>query len=203
MGETLQDQWDAVRSAPLLYLAALLVLGGIIWWFIDLLYRHRTDTLKERVEALKDENTRLKSSERPSSPKPLEQQPQKERTVAAKPAQTPRAKPIPVPENVTPLFLRGLFAGKTEHQGSMLAAPYMGKLMRVTGSVNEVGRGFDRWSVAIQAAPTKRGEVILWFDEEARDKVAMLNLGDVVSAEGEIAALNDLWLQLHHCRLVD
>ena len=50
MGVDLQAQWDAVTSAPLLYLAALIVVGGAIWGLVHLLYRNRIEGLKEQLD---------------------------------------------------------------------------------------------------------------------------------------------------------
>ena len=56
----LQTQWQAVRAAPLLYIAATAAIILLVWTILHFLYRHRIDGLKEDLGREERECGRLR-----------------------------------------------------------------------------------------------------------------------------------------------
>ena len=54
-GVDLQQQWEAVKAAPVLYIGALLVLAGVIWWVVNHLKTNQIESLKGRLKLRDDE----------------------------------------------------------------------------------------------------------------------------------------------------
>ena len=55
MNVDLQQQWDAVKAAPVLYLGAILVVTGIIWVIVNYVKRHEISALEARLRLRDDE----------------------------------------------------------------------------------------------------------------------------------------------------
>ena len=55
MDVDLQQQWDAVKAAPVLYLGAILVVTGIIWVIVNYVKRHEISALEARLRLRDDE----------------------------------------------------------------------------------------------------------------------------------------------------
>lgn len=54
MGEDIQHQWDAVKAAPTIYIAAVIIVVGVIWWIVNHLKSNQIDSLQGRL-ALRDD----------------------------------------------------------------------------------------------------------------------------------------------------
>jgi len=199
MGSDLQSQIDAVKGAPLLYLAAVLIVGAIIWAVVDRLYSHRIEGLKERIDGLKEQIDRKAESSSPP--------------VADSPAEAPPVDPsvkdnqerTSVPPDVTPANLHALFEGVTQHEGRVRAKPYLGKWMKITGTVKDVMYEAEQgWLVPVSTEGSGWMEAtILRFDADETPKVEMLRKGQTITAEGKIDDLTNLWLSVKNCKLLD
>ena len=55
--EFFRDEWAVIGQAPATFVIAAAIIGGGVWWIAGLYYKGRIDTLKERIDALKDAKT--------------------------------------------------------------------------------------------------------------------------------------------------
>lgn len=55
MGFDIQQQWNAVKSAPVLYIGAICVVAGIIWLLLSHMKANRIESLEERIRLRDDE----------------------------------------------------------------------------------------------------------------------------------------------------
>jgi hypothetical protein len=213
MGDNLQSQWDAVRSAPLLYLGAVIVIGGIIWAIIDRLYGGRMDGMNARMEGMKEEldrerreNERLRNAAAP--PEPDTPAPSAKKAIAplltgAKP-EKPNER-VYLSKDMDTVALRKLCADKTRHQADAVVRPYIGKWIRLKGPVHEVWpKDGGGWTVGlkIRARGELLGSTMITFEESETPKLEILNKGDVIRAEGRIARIEELWVTLDHGRVL-
>lgn len=219
MGSDLETQWAAVKAAPLLYLGALIVLSGIIWWFIDMFYRNRIDGLKEdagreerenaRLLQKLDEASRVGPPHQSALPIPVRQEPPP--VLVAEPPESITQKPPPegervnVPDGVTAIFLRAQYNDKTALEAGRLLAPYIGKWLRVSGKVFEVAHDEPiSWSAAIDDDPNdSMATSMLYFEDGEAPKLEMLRRSVNISAVGQIAKVDRRMVRLDHCVLVN
>lgn len=213
----LQAQWEAIKGAPALYISAAVLIGLAIWAVIHFLYRHRLDGMKEELDRERAEVTRLRSNPQP---------PRSDPAVSARTATAPKNKSKPtrqppvvltppkegrayVGENVTPTYLRGLYQGSTKLQGDNASIPYKGKWIRVSGAVYDVTpRGNGVFYVHIQYDRPQGvpyietiASTMLIFNEGG-DRVEMLHKDDLITADGQIQAIDNMSLTLNNCELI-
>lgn len=50
----LRGEWDVISGAPFTFIIGAAILIGVVWTVAGIYYRGRIDTLKERIEQLKD-----------------------------------------------------------------------------------------------------------------------------------------------------
>jgi hypothetical protein len=99
-------------------------------------------------------------------------------------------------------YLTGLFADHTDYQGEKLTEAYIGKLLKVSGPVNNVSPWQNAFAIVdLQELPG----VLLIFTDEAyvKDRVAVLRVGHQVSVVGEIKKISRYSIWLDHCELVE
>lgn len=115
-----------------------------------------------------------------------------------------------VGESITPEYLIGIFREHTDIQGAQLTAAYVGKWMKVTGSLRNV----------ISTTPNlaqltfERAEVPLtertWFDytdfymmfkKPWIDRLAIVKRGDALTVIGQIERIDSVSVQLANCEL--
>ena len=116
-----------------------------------------------------------------------------------------------VGESITPKYLIGIFRDHTDIQGAKLTAGYLGKWMKVSGSLGNVisttpnlaQLTFERAQLS-RAGPT-------WFDSTGFymifkkpwiDRLAIVKRGDKLTVIGQIERIDSVSVQLENCELV-
>jgi hypothetical protein len=97
-----------------------------------------------------------------------------------------------------PERLCAFFKDATTAQGKRLVQPYIGKWMRVSGKVSNVGDShisFRNFGVAGVL-------IIMFFDDKWSDRISVLEMGTTVTVLGQIREIDVLGLQLRNCELV-
>lgn len=138
--------------------------------------------------------------------------PQVPSPVAAAPPEAPSVPPseiTPPPDsritlgsNVTPSFLMKLCEGKTEIQADSAVAPYIGKWLRVGGSIIQASTILGRASVSIKPRETTGFEQIYLIFKGDRERIAVLQKGDSMSAIGQINKIGEDEITLSECELL-
>lgn len=110
-------------------------------------------------------------------------------------------------DTYTPQFLMGLCKGKTGFQIEKVAAPFLGKWMRVRGTLfkSTPNWAFKNATVTIhlpeESGPYAR-DAFLIFTRDL-DELAMIETDEVVHAEGQIKSIFADQLVLDNCGLVE
>jgi hypothetical protein len=107
--------------------------------------------------------------------------------------------------DVTPEYLAGLFKGLTSIQGQKLADTYLGKWMKVSGPLGDVGEFDVAGTQVVFNHGTYEVIVYMWFHDEdyVNDRLSILKKGDRITVLGEIDRIRSVDVQLKHCQLVD
>ena len=110
-----------------------------------------------------------------------------------------------VPDGVTAICLRSQYNDRTALEASRLLAPYIGKWLRVSGKVFDVGHDeLIGWSVAIDDDPNDSiATSMLYFEDGDASKLEMLRRGVDILAVGQIAKVDRRMIRLDHCALVN
>jgi hypothetical protein len=108
-----------------------------------------------------------------------------------------------VNEKVTPDYLQDFFRDHTAMQAENLLKPFVGKWMKVSGSITNV-TGFSS-GVTLAVRESNKGLIglFLYFGTEWIDHLAILRRGDEVHAIGKITKVDSLVVVLEDCELVD
>lgn len=102
---------------------------------------------------------------------------------------------------VEPAVLLGLLSDHTDVQGQRLITPYVGKWLRVAGSVWDVREMSGKTYVQIHVGPEKT-LVGLLFEPEWGDRLGVLRKNDAISAIGKVESVSTSAVTLHECELV-
>ena len=123
--------------------------------------------------------------------------------VAAEPTtDSPAAREI---VDVTPEYLAEFFHDRTSIQADKLAAAYLGKWMKVSGPLGNVG-GFTTFSQVTFAFNTfgSLSVYLLFRDGDVvENRVSTLSQGDQITVLGQIDRIDAVSLQLGNCELID
>ncbi len=126
------------------------------------------------------------------------------RSNAAPPSRQIPVKPerVFVPASVTPTNLVKQREGLTSLQAEKLFAFYVGKWMKVSGTVYEVKKGYPGIYVFIHGAD--QGPIMaLDFDKNWTARVSMIGKGHTIQAVGQVESVDDSSVSLDHCELVN
>jgi putative nucleic acid binding protein len=105
--------------------------------------------------------------------------------------------------SMTPRELVGFFADRTAAQASVLATPYTGKRMKVTGVVNEImGPRWSDESAVAYCADENKVELTLAFDNKWTQQLLALHKGDEITVIGVIQEVSFRSVYLVKCDLV-
>jgi hypothetical protein len=114
---------------------------------------------------------------------------------------------VPEPEertivDVTPEYLAGFFDGHTSIQAQKLADAFIGKWVKVSGPLGNVG-SFTTFS-QVTFASTSNVMVYMLFRNRAfaEDTLSVLKKGDEITVLGKIDRIEPLDVQLDNCELV-
>jgi hypothetical protein len=101
--------------------------------------------------------------------------------------------------NVSPQEMKARFNGHTDIQGASLAAPYLGKWIRLCGKFKNVTLyGGERFSVDLGGLE----QVGLWFAPRWKDRFEILQPGEHMTVEGQIRSAERHWVFIEHCEVV-
>ncbi|TGR82781.1 hypothetical protein EN866_34710 [Mesorhizobium sp. M2D.F.Ca.ET.223.01.1.1] len=119
-----------------------------------------------------------------------------------------------VPEGVDPEFLTALRNDRTSIQSEPLVLPYIGKLIRFTGSVRNVyepaefrllERTIRRSTVIVEYGAPQREDntrVFMQFGETWFDHLHMLQRGNSITVEGRIERILPYEIHLEDCSII-
>jgi hypothetical protein len=95
-------------------------------------------------------------------------------------------------------YLWNLFEAHTAINANKLLKPYIGAIVEVSGKIHNVDGG-NSPCVTIHAGYSKL--VFLYFSATEEDHLAMLRVGDILSAKGKIEVINQISIRLRECHL--
>jgi hypothetical protein len=110
--------------------------------------------------------------------------------------------------DVDPDFLFGLFKDRTVMQGAVFAKQYTGKWIICSGTVHHVDvlssgdPSKPRFIVAFQASDSLQF-VTMVFSSKWKDRLLLLSKGQAISVLGKIARLDQSFLSLEDCEIVE
>lgn len=110
----------------------------------------------------------------------------------------------------SPHTLMSLAEGKTNHEGQLVLAPFIGKWIRVEGIFDDLSVYPSFSVVALQRREMLRmlGVTIhdtshtMFIFEENRDRLEVLRVGERIVIDGQITAVDRHHCKLEHCELV-
>jgi len=104
--------------------------------------------------------------------------------------------------DVTPGYLVGLFDSHTTWEADRLVADFVGKWIRVQGTVRDVSKMGDAMYVQVREDATLNSvTTTMLFRDSWSDRVSTLRRGDTIRAIGQIADADRLALRLDPCEL--
>jgi hypothetical protein len=106
--------------------------------------------------------------------------------------------------DVTPKDLRRVFEEHTEIQARMRVADVIGKWMKVSGPLGNVGDCTSSLQVTFAYRPSPRAVVYMYFYKKKWfDRLSFLNVGDNITVVGRIREVRGGGLYLDNCELID
>lgn len=107
-----------------------------------------------------------------------------------------------VDENVTPEFVVALYERYVRHDADVLAAPYLGRYIRVRGRIGDVV-GVRKTTIVrfVRGAESSSVRIEMLF--RGRDAELSLHSGDRATIVGAIRGVVRGQITLDHCRVID
>jgi hypothetical protein len=141
----------------------------------------------------------------PSTAAPIRRRPPTASTaLPATPVSIPSPQPVRerefVPPDVTVDYLASQFDGRTGIQAAKLVSVYLGKWMRVTGPLGNVGAGPEPYQVTF--AGYNNRTYMYFRDPRAVERLSMLTLGTEIVVVGQITQIRASWVDLADCELI-
>lgn len=105
-----------------------------------------------------------------------------------------------------PSELTSIYQGRTELQANKLAAPYIGKWMKVAGKIHDISTPGGRVLVALVDVPDRdfNGVIFLYFSRELwLERLEILSHGHPITAEGKVTGLAFPGISLEDCELIE
>lgn len=200
----IQQQWDAVKAAPMLYLAAFTVLVITVWAVMHFLFRQRLASKDERIELLR---SHLEAAQREGSRThtPLDKVGSDDVPHRAA-TPTPSEGRIFLGASVDVDFLTDLCLNKTNVQAARAMQPYLNKWIKVSGKVEDVQELGPTTLRVIIRIPWDMGDLPLWktiwasFDK-GFDALEALRPGETISLSGRVDRVSSMGIDLQDCEL--
>jgi hypothetical protein len=108
--------------------------------------------------------------------------------------------------DVTPEYLTGFFKEYTDIQAKKLAAPYIGKWMKISGPLEDVGE-FSGYACQVTFADrlfsTSKTTVFMYFKKEWIERLSILKRNDSIAVLGKIKDVTRVSVSLDNCELVN
>lgn len=198
----IRGEWAVIAQAPVTFLAAVFLLGFVIWraiqWQHGSIIGHRDAeiaSLKRQIESTKiDESARLARPGEPISAEPP--------FVAEHQSSTNSAKPpkVFVESVATPAFLMDLCSDKTTVQAQKAVEPYIRKWLKITGKVKNVAPTKYSYIVSLNYDKSKMRIVWLFFRENT-NLLDAFSIGDEITVIGWIESVKEFEVNLEDAEL--
>ena len=214
LGGALSGQFLAASQAPIPFLGALLVCAGVVWQVLKWRYDSVIDSLEHRIK-LRDDSIKRLEEMHAKAPRSatisdyIAKLPATSQTIANDSISTTQfhitSAEGSIAESVTPDDLRIIYKDRTSIQADRLAAAYVGKSMKVSGSVTGVSQ-LDAERLMIRLDDKRTGDSIIagiWliFSED-RDFLETLKNGDIIYARGTVKSFGLFDINLTDCSLI-
>jgi hypothetical protein len=205
VGNQLQQEWQTVSGAPFLTIGAVVVIGLALWAILHFLYRHRIEGMKEEIDRLR---ARAPTPPAKANPAPLSapaaRPAAKKKNAGAADNRKVELPPQPadrifVGDNVTPRFLIDQYEGVTKMQGDRVAGAYIGKWMKISGTVKNV---YPNGSVTIEHPDRKSVSMFSLDFKNDLERLEILHPGDRIDAIGQIQSLGQWDITLNDCEFI-
>lgn len=105
-------------------------------------------------------------------------------------------------DNVTPSFLMGLHIGRTDVQSEGSTAPYIGKRMKVSGTVVDVSKVRGLMCVSVTPVDCGESKSIYMIFEQDHERLSVVHPDDLLHATGRIKKIASFGIELQDCRLI-
>jgi hypothetical protein len=105
---------------------------------------------------------------------------------------------------VVPEELRGFYQNVTSAQGDRLLQPYIGKWMKLSGTVADIrhsGPDGKNSSVSFRDIGSV-SYILMFFDANWYDHISVLERGSSATVLGKILSADNMSVQLDHCELI-
>ncbi|SRR6266851_4049921 len=103
-----------------------------------------------------------------------------------------------------PSYLMGLYQGTTKIRADRLAAIYVGKWLRVSGSVYNVGSSLGvQIVVVLQEEGQEEPRLFLVFNESWAERLELLHPKQEIKALGKIERISSTTIDFRECELID
>lgn len=102
----------------------------------------------------------------------------------------------------TPLDLWKLIKGITDLQAQALLAPVVGKLMTISGKVDSVGGIGGTKKTLVIIRPDGLHHIALVFNERWHSELAMMKIGDPMTAKGSFVEADNIKVRLRDCEIL-
>ena len=100
-----------------------------------------------------------------------------------------------------PEYLAGFFENRTNIQGTKLAEPYIGKWIRISGSLSNVYEYGDFVVIFIHK-PFPSPTIEMYFGKEWIEHISVLKIGDDTKVLGKIKEISSGTVTLENCELI-
>lgn len=208
MKTTLSDQWAAISGAPIIFLASLFVVGGLIWAVIHFLYRHRLEGLKEELEILRGrmnilENYQGVTAGSATSHARTSQKVRDNDFAVEEETESVCNNRVFLPDRITPRTLMNICRDKAQHKADLELAPYIGKWMKVKAKVGQLSRLGTSWQIIMDTPRDEfMGHTVAYLKEGYSHRLELLDIGDEVEVEGQLKSVDVITVSLENGRLV-
>jgi hypothetical protein len=218
-------QARVIGDAPIPFFILWAVLAWAAWVIAKRHHEERIATLEARVSLRDDQIKGMQDAVEAGARAVKEERPVRIAEEILPPLAAPvllpelRTEPEPEPDNgdappkervyvgekVTPAFLRSFYRSGTWLNGDRAVQPYLGKWMRITAPVENVVREHRRFHVMVD---TREGKELvtgtsLLFPMSEQSKIEILQIGDVITAEGRIDSVGSMSIMLADCSIID
>jgi hypothetical protein len=194
IARALKAEWEVLRRVPYHFLAAIVVVGFLLWLVIDREYATRLSNAESTIALLERQLDRKAPSETPSTAA-SDNREGRESSFNAANLKLSEA----TATDVTPAQLVALTEGRTKLQSDEIVKKYIGKRLAVSGEVKNVS----------EYQETRGGLLALISDEiitfcefrSISDRLIAMRPGDSVKVQGIFAGLAPAGIDLRECEV--
>jgi hypothetical protein len=107
--------------------------------------------------------------------------------------------------SMTPKELVGVYLGRTDVQGKVLAKTYQGKWLEVSGELADVAiyGTFPSKVAALTFREFNSPSVQLWFNRKWISRLSMLSKGDNLTVLGQVESVEQYTVRVGNCEIIN